>query len=60
VNDIVIKAVAVALRNVPEANGKDISLIIWLSKVLYTCIIGGEKFIVVGSIVNPENQILLI
>jgi hypothetical protein len=60
VNDIVIKAVAVALRNVPEANGKDISLIIWLSKVLYTCIIGGEKFIVVGSRVNPENQILLI
>jgi hypothetical protein len=60
VNDIVIKAVAVALRNVPEANGKDISLIIWLSKILYTCIIGGEKFIVVGSRVNPENQILLI
>ncbi|KAK7826716.1 dihydrolipoyllysine-residue acetyltransferase component 1 of pyruvate dehydrogenase complex [Quercus suber] len=27
VNDIVIKAVAVALRNVPEANGKDISVI---------------------------------
>jgi hypothetical protein len=36
------------------------SLIIWLSKVLYTCIIGGEEFIVVGSRVNPENQILLI
>jgi pyruvate/2-oxoglutarate dehydrogenase complex dihydrolipoamide acyltransferase (E2) component len=46
VNDIVIKAVAVALRNVPEANGKVISVIEWSSKLVDAQIIGGQEFLV--------------
>lgn len=55
VNDIVIKAVAVALRNVPEANGKDISAIQLSSIFVDACIIGGRRYLLPDSRVNPGN-----
>lgn len=45
-NDIVIKAVAVALRNVPEANGNDISLMIVQVNFSMHVLIGRQVFVV--------------
>lgn len=44
VNDIVIKAVAVALKNVPEANGKLCAVSILVMRLL-TIILGSTKLL---------------
>lgn len=44
VNDIVIKAVAVALKNVPEANGKLCGVSILVMRLL-TIILGSTKLL---------------
>jgi hypothetical protein len=37
VNDIVIKAVALALRNVPEANGNAATLLAMIKSIVFIC-----------------------
>jgi len=43
VNDIIIKVVAAALRNVPEANGKQFPIIFLSICVVFTLIILGVR-----------------
>jgi hypothetical protein len=45
VNDIVIKAVALALRNVPEANGNAATFLAMIKSIVFICFRHGYEFL---------------